>query len=366
MLDAVRMRQFVKIVVVNILVVLVLLFLIEGMVSYLTIGQTFFSQKISERKHTEYDEELGWINLPNVYISDMYSREDPLTINSQRYRSTSDFNVQVPAGKIRVICSGDSFTLGFGVDDDHTWCQQLTALDSRLETVNMGQGGYGVDQAWLWYQRDQKKLEHDIVLFAIISEDFTRMESDSFMGYGRPYLTVRDDVLIQDNYPVPRRSYDMAWWQVNLPMWQQLATVKFLNKRFRHILPQGPATLETNDHGKTDEVAARIFASLQAISLENQRLAVLVYLPTRYDFVEGPANRWRQMVQAKASEQGYYLIDVAQEMSELPSTEIKKMFRGGGHYTDAGNRFVADVLYRHLRKLIDFPPSNLRPGTSGQ
>ena len=358
------MRKLVKIVFVNVLVILGLLFLIEGMVSYFTIGQTFFNQKISERKHTEYDEELGWINLPNVFISDMYSREDPLTINSQRYRSTSEFSVQVPAGNVRIICSGDSFTLGFGVDDDHTWCQQLTALDSRLETINMGQGGYGVDQAWLWYKRDQKKLEHDIVLFAFISEDFTRMESDSFMGYGKPYLTVRDDELIQDNYPVPRRSYDVAWWQVNLPMWQQLDTIKFLNKKFGQLLPQGSTALETKDHGKTDGVVAKIFASLHTISRDNQRLAVLVYLPTRNDIVEGSANRWRQMVQAQASEQGYHLIDVAQEMSKLPPADIDKMFRRGGHYTDEGNRFVAEVLYNHLRRLIDFPPSANRPSVS--
>ena len=347
------MRQFVKIVVINVLVIFALLFIIEGMVSYFTIGQTFFNQKISERKHTQYDEELGWINLPSIFISDMYSKEDPLTINAQRYRSTHEFETRVPSGKVRIICAGDSFTLGFGVDDDHTWCQQLTALDSRLETVNMGQGGYGVDQAWLWYKRDEKKLEHDIVLFAFISEDFTRMESDSFMGYGKPYLSVRDDELIQENFPVPRHSYELSWWQVNLPMWQQLDTLKFLNKKFGHFFPQSPGQFETVDHGKTDDVVARIFRSLQEISRSNERLTVLVYLPTRNDIGGAPANRWHRMVQAQAREHGYYLVDVAEEMNKLAPGEIEKMFRRGGHYTDAGNRFVAEVLYRYLKGFID-------------
>jgi len=335
---------------------LVLLFLIEGMVSYFTIGSVFFNQRIAERQHTEYDEELGWINMPDVFIEDMYSREDYLTTNSQRYRNTSDFSPGIPAGKIRIICSGDSFTLGFGVDDDHTWCQQLTDVDKRLETVNMGQGAYGVDQAYLWYMRDQAKLEHDIVLFAFIRNDFTRMESDTFMGYGKPFLTVRDGELIQANYPVPRRSYDASWLTVNLHMWRELDTVKFLKEKLGKYLPQRDAGFVAPDHRHTDDVVAAIYASLQQTSVANQRLAVLVYLPMRGDYEDVRVSRWRQLVQDKASEYDYLFIDVAQEMQTLPRGEFEKMFRKGGHYTDAGNSYVAEVIYRKLGEIPEMAP----------
>lgn len=345
-------RQTVKVVIINTVIVLVLLFLIEGMVSYFTIGSAFFNQRIAERQHTEYDEELGWINLPDVFIEDMYSREDYLTTNSQRYRNATDFSVEIPAGKVRIICSGDSFTLGFGVDDDNTWCQQLTQLDKRLETVNMGQGGYGADQAYLWYMRDQAKLEHDIVLFAFIRDDFPRMQSDTFMGYGKPFLSVRDGKLVQENYPVPRRSYDASWWTVNLHMWAELDTVKFLTEKLGKYLSQRDTGFVAQDHRHTDEVVAAIFASLQQGSDASQRLPVLIYLPTRGDYEDARASRWRQMVQDQASEHDYLFIDVAKEMQTLPRAEFEKMFRGGGHYTDAGNRYVAEVIYR---KLGDMP-----------
>jgi hypothetical protein len=349
-------RQKVRIVLVNVVVMLALLFLIEGMVSYFTIGDTFFNQRIAERQHTEYDEELGWINLPNIFIEDMYSREDPLTTNSQRYRNKNDFSPQVPAGKIRIVCSGDSFTLGFGVDDDHTWCQQLATLNDGLETVNMGQGGYGVDQAYLWYRRDQAKLEHDIVLFAFISDDFLRMESDTFMGYGRPYLTVRDGELSQENYPVPRRSYDASWLTVNLHMWQELATFKFLRKNFGKYLPAEDQGFVTKDHSHTDDVVAKIYASLQDISRARERLAILVYLPTRGDYEESNDIRWRHRVQAQASQHGYLFIDVAKEMLTLPRHEFEKMFRKGGHYTDEGNRYVAGIIYDRLSDYPELAP----------
>jgi hypothetical protein len=345
------LRQTAKIVVINIAVVFLLLFLIEGMVSYFTIGSDFFNQRISERQHTEYDEELGWINLPNVFIADMYSREDPLTTNSQRYRNTSDFSPEVAAGKIRVVCSGDSFTLGFGVDDDNTWCQQLVAVDKRLETVNMGQGGYGVDQAYLWYRRDQAKLQHDVVLFAFISDDFVRMQSDTFMGYGRPYMTVRDGELVQENYPVPRRAYDASWLTVNLHMWGELDTVKFLQSKLGKYLPRGEASLVATDDAQTEEVAAAIYASLQQISRDSERVAVLVYLPSRGDYEDPRTNRWRQFTREQASEHDYHFIDVAEEMRKLPRHEFEKLFRKGGHYTDEGNRYVAEILYSRLSEL---------------
>ena len=109
---------------------------------------------LAERTHTRYDELLGWVNEENVEIPDLYGEGLSIKTNSQGFRADRDYNVTPPAGKVRIICSGDSFTLGYGVDNDHTWCQLLTTFDDRLQTVNMGQGGYGIDQAYLWYERD--------------------------------------------------------------------------------------------------------------------------------------------------------------------------------------------------------------------
>jgi hypothetical protein len=341
----------IKVVLINIVIVLVLLFLIEGLLSYSIVGHAFFTQRIAERQHTEYDEELGWINVPNVFIADMYSTEDHFTTNSQRYRNASDFSQEVPAGKVRIVCSGDSFTLGFGVDDNHTWCQQLTTMDNRLETVNMGQGGYGIDQAYLWYRRDQSKLDHDVVLFAFIVDDFARMESDTFMGHGKPYLTVRDGELIQKNYPVPRRSYDASWLTANLHMLQQLRTVSLLTQAVATFLPGDDRSFVTKNHRHTDDVVAKIFSELQQISLDNQRLAILVYLPTLGDYKGTTPLKWRRLVLAESRKHGYLFVDVFEEMRTLPPHVVKKMFRGGGHYSDDGNRYVAKVLYKKLREI---------------
>jgi hypothetical protein len=346
----VRVRRKVNYIIFNSIAVLVLLLIIEGLSSYISVGYAFFTQKLSEREHTEYDEELGWINLPNVDIESMYGQGVYFTTNSQRYRNSRDFSREVPIGRIRVICSGDSFTLGFGVDNDHTWCQLLTALDKRLETVNLGQGGYGVDQAYLWYRRNETLLEHDIVLFAFISDDFRRMQSDTFFGYGKPNLTLRQDRLFQKNYPVPRRSYDTSWLTTNLYMLRELNTVKLLSKVLGIAEAKTGADAITVDHEQTETVASRIFVELQETSMANQRIVILVYLPTFADYEESRSNRWRQYVQAEANKNNYLLIDIAEEMRALPPEKVQALFRKGGHYSEEGNRYVAQHIYTKIKE----------------
>src|SRR5262249_25542761 len=117
--------------------------LIEGLASEALLGyQLFLKPKppLAERLHTPYDPELGWVGIPNLDIPDMYGPGLSFHSNGQGFRNHHDFASDPPAGKIRAICAGDSFTLGYGVDDDHPWCQVLSKLDSRFETVNMGQG----------------------------------------------------------------------------------------------------------------------------------------------------------------------------------------------------------------------------------
>jgi len=81
----------------------------------------------------------------------------------------------VPPGYLRVIGSGDSFTLGHGVANGQTWCARLEEIDPRFENVNMGQGGYGADQAYLSYRRDRRRLDRDTHIFAFISDDLHRL-----------------------------------------------------------------------------------------------------------------------------------------------------------------------------------------------
>ena len=131
------MRLLLKVIrigLINFLVLILLLILLEGGASlyfaYQSARQEFSKEPVlAERLHTEYDPLLGWINKPNVSIDDMYGPNVFLKTNSQRFRNQNDFSINVPKGRIRVICSGDSFTLGYGVGNDHTL---FTLIDGKV------------------------------------------------------------------------------------------------------------------------------------------------------------------------------------------------------------------------------------------
>src|SRR3989338_2921102 len=144
-----------------------LLVFVEGLCSFVLLiwELPYLRPAVShENFHVQYDPDLGWVNAPNVSVPDLYRPGVGIHINSQSLRADREYTKEVPAGMTRAICLGDSFTMGFGVRDDQTWCHLLTRISRDLETLNMGQGGYGLDQAYLRYRRDGEKFDHNIAI----------------------------------------------------------------------------------------------------------------------------------------------------------------------------------------------------------
>ena len=59
-----------------------------------------------------------------------------------------------PPGSLRIAAFGDSFTHGDEVPNEDTWQEILMRAHPDVEAMNFGVGAYGLDQAFLHYQRD--------------------------------------------------------------------------------------------------------------------------------------------------------------------------------------------------------------------
>src|SRR5271165_471390 len=298
-------------VLFNIGVALGLLLMFEGATSiYYAFREAFASPPVAESLYTEYDRDLGWVNLPNVYIPNMYGRGKYLRTNSQRFRNNEDFPQQVPPSKTRILCSGDSFTLGFGVDNDHTWPQLLATRALNIETVNMGQGGYGADQAYLWYKRDGAPLDHNIQIFALISPDFYRMQHSAFNGYGKPMLTVENERLVTTNVPVPR---SMEVWSPRLSRvasaLSNLSLTRLLRRVFKldTVAPASESRKERNQ--ETSEVVSYMLDDLLATNRAKASVLVLAYLPTRVESGGDSRASWRRFLAEYARHRGVLYFD---------------------------------------------------------
>jgi hypothetical protein len=346
-----------KLLAGNALVLVVLLLLLEGAASYaVVLHDSWTASTVAEHFHSEYDPDLGWINKPDVSIPDMYGPGIYLKTNAQRFRANQDIQPSVPSGKRRIVCSGDSFTLGYGVSNDETWCHLLAVLNPSIETVNMGQGGYGLDQAYLWYKRDASKLEHDVHVVAFVTVDFDRMNYDSFFNFGKPLLRVENGELVTTNVPVPRQ--DLARWLTSLP----LGSIRSLRVATRlatwRRTDEASGTTDGQATGNTSQrVVAKIFEDLKRLHDEQSRTLLLVYIPTQFELSGSGPEDWRAFIDQQARALRIPLVSLFDSFRALPYEQVMDMYipagrmsypGAAGHLTARGNRFVADAIHKKL------------------
>ena len=333
--------------------VLVFLLVLEGACSVaIVVKHVILDQPLAERAHTEYDSELGWINKPSYSQDDLYGLGLSLHTNAQRFRNVDDFSKEVPQEKLRVIVSGDSFALGYGVSDADTWAAQLAANNPKLEVVNMGQGGYGVDQAYLWYKRIRDDFEHDVHLFSFVTADFARMLNRNFNGYGKPILELEDEEIVVRNTPIPEMPFLLSRLTRNGTELEKLSTFRVVKALLSPAKSEPESELTLED---SREVTAAIAQELQDYHKNNESILVFVHLPTNSKTED---ITWNEFLKKESQQGGWNYWDLSEDFKQLEDEERDKLFLNpgdvdylgaAGHYNKAGNAFVAEVIQRRLQ-----------------
>ena len=353
-----------KKICIGLLVTFLVLCTLEGLCSFALLVKgvlTTTSRPLAERSHTDYDAELGWVNVPGAAVADMYGPGAGLRINAQGFRGARDVAPACPPDVVRVVCSGDSFTLGYGVSDEQTWVSLLGQQDPRLETVNMGQGGYGVDQAYLWYRREREKFAHQAHLMAIIATDFDRMRGKDFHGYGKPRLALAGSKLEVEGTPVPRRAFYVPWLTRNAAVFEEVKLFRVIGGLARRIAPARGS--DEYDDQQMRKVAAALLEELRDLHRRQGTTLILTYLPVQKDMESRKMVPWRAFLHEQAGRLDVPLIDMTDELGKLPGGEIDALFiqedllgypQASGHYTRRGNEVVAGRLYRRLMETPAF------------
>jgi len=304
---------------------------------------------IEEERHCEHDPDLGWMNQPDLSIEGMYGPGTTYTTNSQRLRATRDYTEAVPAGRFRIVCLGDSFTMGYGVGDADTFAAQLEARVPRYEVVNMGLGGFGIDQDYLWYLRDGVRFETDLLLLLVIPDDFNRALTDTFLDrYPKPLLELAGGELRATNVPVPesfgRRAGPSLLSRVSrgLDLGRLLGGAPAARRG-----PDGPLAFVP--------VAGRILTDLRDLSAERGQAFAVAYLPPGPLFLESaqklPAIQWLEQF---AQRESIPYHDLTPAFADVPPAELPSCF-ALEHYSARGNALVAGALAEIVAREYDRP-----------
>jgi hypothetical protein len=235
----------------------------------------------------------------------------------------------------------------------------LEEREPRLETVNMGQGGYGVDQAYLWYRRDAENLAHDLHLFALISGDFTRAQRSHNYGLPKPVLVLRDGRLETEGVPVPRGPYRVPFLTHNRERFRNLSVVK---------LAQSLTGDRTDAHtAMTDRELRRVvlamFEDLDRLNQERGSRLVVVHLPMKKAYFEDEPTEWEVFLARELEVRGIPYVNLCPDLQRVPAGELSELFiRKGavdfagaaGHFTRRGNEWAADRILDRLEDLPEF------------
>jgi hypothetical protein len=336
-----------------------LLVLIEGTASLVgfALGLAGGLPPERERLHMRFDPDLGWTSVPDTRLENFYGPGRHLTINGQGVRANRAYTAEPPAGRRRALCVGDLFTFGPGVDDESTWCAQLEQIEPRLETVNLGQGGYALDQSFLHVRREAVGFDFDVLLVAFTRDDFSRMDKDNYHHYGKPVLRIGGNGELEvRNVPVPESGRRLPWLVRNLSVFERLRIVELARPALRALRRPAATGLTA---GELADLSGKVFEELARLSDQHGAALVLIDLPTYADY-ENPNELWRQRIAREVHKRDIPFIDLVEELRGLSRSDVARLYepidagdRRGSEtpFSEEGHAWVAEAIRRQLRDL---------------
>jgi hypothetical protein len=226
----------------------------------------------------------------------------------------------------------------------------------------MGQSGYGIDQDYLWYLRDGVSIDHQVLVLAFIDHDLDRVRHADLLGYGKPVLRLVDGSIAVQNVPVPRASYLSPVLTQNLQALGYLRMVELTQKVSGRWFPRpAPAERWPIDDEGTSALDEAILLALRDAAAQRGTALVLVYLPhleLREPSVVVSLTGWSRALIDRLAAAGIPFVDLTPDFEALPDARRRALFQektidqgAAGHYSPAGNEFVARAVASALTRL---------------
>ncbi|MBK7875211.1 MAG: hypothetical protein IPJ77_05595 [Planctomycetes bacterium] len=115
-------------------------------------------------------------NAPNaVYRHASADVDVEFRINSRGLRDDREHAYAKPDGLRRIVCLGDSFTIGYEVDEADCFARvlerELRASGLRVDVLNAGVSGFSTAEEVLYLERELARYEPDLVILSFFGND---------------------------------------------------------------------------------------------------------------------------------------------------------------------------------------------------
>jgi hypothetical protein len=336
-----------------------------------------------QTSYYQHDPMLGWSIKQNGSGDNLYRA------NSAGIRADREYRLIPPQDILRIASFGDSFTHCDDVVNQHTWQTFLAEILPNTEVMNFGVASYGLDQAFLRFERDGKKYQPHIVMIGFMSEDIYRhvnvFRPFLFPGTRTPlakprFLLRSGDLVLQDN-PLQHltdleillrkphallpslSAYDWHFQQKpKRGQFDFLASIRLIRLVAHQVrirsTPQPKYDGAYNQSSEAFKLTLRIFDEFyRSVTREGAR-ALIVLFPNKHDLERyriSDKNVFEPLI-SHFREAGYLFVDLHEAFDTFASdVPLNKLFVG--HYSPAANKVVARYLSYSLVEngLVDRP-----------
>jgi lysophospholipase L1-like esterase len=140
-----------------------------------------------------------------------------ITINSQGFRAPGRLRPKTPC---RVLCLGDSSTMGYGVGDRETYPARVAtflegAFPGIFDVINAGSIGYTINDEMSYLQEKGDMIKPDVVILEVFYNDvielsFRKQSQRDFRRKALPYTPLASMMLKSALYQSLRNAYVLA------------------------------------------------------------------------------------------------------------------------------------------------------------
>jgi hypothetical protein len=304
-----------------------------------------------------YDGLIGWTIGPNRLSADSLYASSSEGIRAPH----KDVTFAESTGKTRIALVGDSNTFGEEVAYEHTWGYYLEkALGPGFQVLNFGVPGYGVDQAYLRFEKDVRMWKPKIVILGFVSHDLIRtMNVYPFLAFqwdwpfSKPRFVLRDGHLNRVNVPplTPQAIFSINAIS-ELPFldvqsgykttdWENdVYHFSYLSRLLVSWFPRWSAKNPDVSDQATVSVNASILKSFIQSATEIGAIPIVVYFPQE-ELKAAKSNSSLPMWKLVMREADLAFTDPASCLLELNSADRMLTY----HYSPQANEKIAKCLH---------------------
>jgi hypothetical protein len=337
-----------------------------------------------EGSYYTYDRILGWTVAPSrsdktgLQFSSTEGLRSPHVGMSFADLRARHSGVSEQPASVRIALIGDSMISGYEVRCEESWGHKLEALlQPQVQVLNFGVPAFGLNQAFLRYEKDVRAWQPQIVVIGISSEMIKRINSiypflmnpawsDSL--FIRPRLVMKNHVPLAINYPLPepRDIFSHSTIQ-ELPyldldeyyhpfQWERggiwhLAERSYIFRFANSLRPPVEAQSEDILH-KAMQMSQFVTQHLVRKVLNDGAVPLIVVFPYQYELrmPADPENTDFSLPARMLHNAGLEYYDATDCLIEVG---ISEAYTVGGHYSPKANAHIAECLEPVLRTQIN-------------